>query len=399
MEQALARRRRHAWCDHRIAAPRARRRRRTPSGRSGRDGAHEQERLTHWRSCAKPFQVMPLHRRPGASIASAGATTSSRSRARRTAASRSMSPSPRGCSRPSAWRRATSRAARTTRSPRAARRLLREKGAHPTRLHNNCSGKHAAMLAHAHSSGWPTFGYERQDHPVQRDCLAEVAKWTGVAASDIVQAVDGCGVRGVRAAARRHGSRVRAPGRRGAPLRRHPVAYRARDADAPLSRRRHRPLRFRAHRGDRRTRHLEDRRGGRPLRRRHRRWTSGSRSRSRTARSARSFRPCCAVLQHLGVLPRGAAAATRGVPRSVRCATPRRDRRRGAPCGLDARVDALTLPRVALVRLAAGDRRRHARRRCAQPCAAAVAGATRAHGHGWRSCSCRATCSAAFRAR
>jgi L-asparaginase II len=49
------------------------------------------------------------------------------------------------------------------------------------------------MLAHAHSSGWPAFGYERQEHPVQRDCLNEVAKWTGLDASDIVQSVDGCG--------------------------------------------------------------------------------------------------------------------------------------------------------------------------------------------------------------
>ena len=72
-------------------------------------------------------------------------------------------------------------------------KALRDKGGHPTRLHNNCSGKHAAMLARAHSSGWPAFGYERQDHPVQRGCLEEVAKWTGLDSSQIGQAVDGCG--------------------------------------------------------------------------------------------------------------------------------------------------------------------------------------------------------------
>jgi L-asparaginase II len=71
---------------------------------------------------------------------------------------------------------------------------LREAGERPTRLHNNCSGKHAAMLARAHAAGWSTYGYERAEHPVQQSCLDEVARWSGVPASDIGLAVDGCGV-------------------------------------------------------------------------------------------------------------------------------------------------------------------------------------------------------------
>src|SRR6185312_13069740 len=59
---------------------------------------------------------------------------------------------------------------------------------------NNCSGKHAAMLARAHTAGWPTHGYERADHSVQRCCLAEVATWSGVPIDDMPIAVDGCGV-------------------------------------------------------------------------------------------------------------------------------------------------------------------------------------------------------------
>ena len=78
-------------------------------------------------------------------------------------------------------------------SPRGLK-LLRESGARVSRLHNNCSGKHAAMLARAHTAGWPTYGYERRDHPVQRCCLQASAKWTGLEESDIGQAVDGCGV-------------------------------------------------------------------------------------------------------------------------------------------------------------------------------------------------------------
>jgi L-asparaginase II len=72
-------------------------------------------------------------------------------------------------------------------------KFLRDSGSRPTRLHNNCSGKHAAMLAHAHTNAWPAYGYERREHQVQRDALAEVAKWAGVDPSRIVMSVDGCG--------------------------------------------------------------------------------------------------------------------------------------------------------------------------------------------------------------
>ena len=73
-------------------------------------------------------------------------------------------------------------------------KLARESGRAFSRLMNNCSGKHAAMLARAHTAGWPTHGYERADHSVQRGCLAEVATWSGVPIDDMPIAVDGCGV-------------------------------------------------------------------------------------------------------------------------------------------------------------------------------------------------------------
>ena len=47
-------------------------------------------------------------------------------------------------------------------------KFVKESGKAPTRLHNNCSGKHAAMLARAQTAGWKTRGYERHDHNVQR---------------------------------------------------------------------------------------------------------------------------------------------------------------------------------------------------------------------------------------
>ncbi len=73
-------------------------------------------------------------------------------------------------------------------------RILRESGSRPTRLHNNCSGKHAAMLARARACGDPTEGYDRRDHPVQQRMIAEVEHWTGVSRRKMKLAVDGCGV-------------------------------------------------------------------------------------------------------------------------------------------------------------------------------------------------------------
>ena len=73
----------------------------------------------------------------------------------------------------------------------------RELWARGTRLgavHNNCSGKHAGMLALAVARGWPPEGYLDPDHPVQKRMLTEVARWSGVAESELVTGTDGCGV-------------------------------------------------------------------------------------------------------------------------------------------------------------------------------------------------------------
>jgi L-asparaginase II len=73
-------------------------------------------------------------------------------------------------------------------------KALRDSGLHPSRLHNNCSGKHAAMLAQAVRGGDGALGYQRAEHSVQRDALRAVSQWTGVPAHKVLVAVDGCGV-------------------------------------------------------------------------------------------------------------------------------------------------------------------------------------------------------------
>src|SRR4029077_18297263 len=61
-------------------------------------------------------------------------------------------------------------------------------------LYNNCSGKHAGMLAMAKAEGWPTLGYERATHPLQQLLRATVAECCGVSADTILLGVDGCSV-------------------------------------------------------------------------------------------------------------------------------------------------------------------------------------------------------------
>ena len=73
-------------------------------------------------------------------------------------------------------------------------RLARETGTRISRLHNNCSGKHAAMLARAHAAGWPTGGYERPSHRVQESAIEAVSIWTKVPTTAMTVAIDGCGV-------------------------------------------------------------------------------------------------------------------------------------------------------------------------------------------------------------
>ena len=71
---------------------------------------------------------------------------------------------------------------------------LSGQGEAPGRIHNNCSGKHAGMLALACSQGWPVAGYQLPAHPVQQLMLETIAEWTGMPPDDIPIAVDGCGV-------------------------------------------------------------------------------------------------------------------------------------------------------------------------------------------------------------
>jgi len=70
-------------------------------------------------------------------------------------------------------------------------RMLRE-GEHPTQLHNNCSGKHAAMLAHAKHIEAEIADYDSIDNPVQQAILETISLFSGVPIDKIPIGVDGC---------------------------------------------------------------------------------------------------------------------------------------------------------------------------------------------------------------
>ncbi len=67
-------------------------------------------------------------------------------------------------------------------------------GEAPSRLHNNCCGKHLAMIATALHNGQPLEGYARPDHPVQQRIRETLGEMTDADLSDAAVAVDGCGV-------------------------------------------------------------------------------------------------------------------------------------------------------------------------------------------------------------
>lgn len=65
-------------------------------------------------------------------------------------------------------------------------------GREPNQLHNNCSGKHAAMLALAKHLGADLTSYENLENPVQQKILEAVAQFTDVPVDEIKIGIDGC---------------------------------------------------------------------------------------------------------------------------------------------------------------------------------------------------------------
>jgi L-asparaginase II len=78
-------------------------------------------------------------------------------------------------------------------SERASEDLIRA-GKSPSAIHNNCSGKHAGMLATAVYRGLDPNGYERPEHPVQEDIRRVLSEICGVPLERHDMGIDGCSV-------------------------------------------------------------------------------------------------------------------------------------------------------------------------------------------------------------
>ena len=74
----------------------------------------------------------------------------------------------------------------------AAATALRAEGREPSILHNNCSGKHAGLLAQAVDRGLSTHDYLDPQHPVQVTIRHRLAELGGLTFDEIGVGVDGC---------------------------------------------------------------------------------------------------------------------------------------------------------------------------------------------------------------
>lgn len=145
----------------------------------------------YWRSAAKPFQALPFLEARGDAAFSltpqevALACASHDGEPRHASTARSMlekggfTPADLRCGAHAPYDEASAAA------------LIRE-GKPFTALHNNCSGKHAAMLLACRLFGFDPATYDLPDHPLQREIRRRIAFYGGVPEASIEIGVDGC---------------------------------------------------------------------------------------------------------------------------------------------------------------------------------------------------------------
>jgi L-asparaginase II len=77
---------------------------------------------------------------------------------------------------------------------KVSRRVLISEGIAAGAVHNNCSGKHAGMLAACRMRGWDIESYTEVDHPLQREIAGYVSEYCGIDPDLMHTETDGCGV-------------------------------------------------------------------------------------------------------------------------------------------------------------------------------------------------------------
>ncbi|HUN50965.1 MAG TPA: asparaginase [Candidatus Sulfotelmatobacter sp.] len=71
---------------------------------------------------------------------------------------------------------------------------LAVQGERPTAAHNNCSGKHSAMLTVARHRGEPVRGYTARAHPAQQRAMQALAEMAGIDLAAAPVGIDGCAI-------------------------------------------------------------------------------------------------------------------------------------------------------------------------------------------------------------
>jgi len=148
------------------------------------------EKPVYPRSALKPIQALPL-------VESGAADAFNLTDAEIALACASHSGEPMHTSRVAAWlERIGCKESDLACGPHAVRyepvwEDMVRRGEQPTRIHNNCSGKHTGFLSVARHWGIATAGYEKVEHPVQQAVAKALAELGGIA-EPLPFGIDGC---------------------------------------------------------------------------------------------------------------------------------------------------------------------------------------------------------------
>jgi L-asparaginase II len=149
------------------------------------------DRVTMFRSSAKPFQLLPLVERGYADRWGFGDEELAVMAASHTGTARHVELVRGILARIGLGEDALECGYHDPEDPGSLARL--RAGAEPrSPLYNNCSGKHAGLLALVRSEGWPVEGYFRPEHPLQQLLHRTVAEMCGVAPESVPIGMDGC---------------------------------------------------------------------------------------------------------------------------------------------------------------------------------------------------------------
>jgi L-asparaginase II len=156
-------------------------------------GAGDPEALTTLRSAVKPLQALPFVESGAADALGAGDDELALACASHSGEPVHVATARRLLARAGLDESALSCGPQWPYSEEAARALVRA-GEEAGSIHNNCSGKHAAMLATCRHRGWPVDGYAGREHPLQREIAAGMGELMGLELSACPWGVDGCGL-------------------------------------------------------------------------------------------------------------------------------------------------------------------------------------------------------------